>query len=550
MADISVLQKLRQQYQPKLPKALKSGAFEVKAGKIVTPASGAEEIKKLFPDSYGMPLVEIIEGSGKLNAQPINVGVVLSGGQAPGGHNVIAGLLDALKAANPASKLYGFLGGPKGVITGKAQELTAEFVDAYRNTGGFDMIGSGRDKIEKEEDLAKCIESLKGLGVTALVVIGGDDSNTNAAVLAEHFMARKAGVQVIGIPKTIDGDMKNEYIEASFGFDTAAKTFAELTGNIARDSRSAKKYWHFIKLMGRAASHVALEVALQVRPNFTIISEEVEAKNLTLSQVVDQIADAVAKRAAAGKNYGVLVIPEGLLEFLSDFKSLLVEISNILRTEEATINDMAHDHERTNFTASKLTPDSAKVYSTLPDSIQEVLLKRDKHGNVLVSQIDTEKLLMNLVTRRLNEMKHDGEYVGSFNALPHFFGYEGRCVAPSNFDADYCYALGFAAAQLIRAGLSGYTVSATNLSAPAAEWQFGGVPVTSMLNMELRKGKMKPVIKKALVELEAGPFKYFASKRESWIVDDAYVYSGPIQYYGPSELCDALTETLKLEHKK
>lgn len=547
MIQISTLQKLRADYQPKLPRALRNGTIALQEEHVIAPETDADKIQSLFPNSYGKPLVRITDGTGKLPTRPINVGVVLSGGQAPGGHNVICGVYDALKNANPASRVFGFLGGPKGVIDGTATELTSENIAPYRNTGGFDMIGSGRDKIESPEDLKTSAKSMHDLGITALIVIGGDDSNTNAALMAEAFLAQNASIQVIGVPKTIDGDMKNEYIEASFGFDTAAKTFAELVGNIARDSISAKKYWHFIKLMGRSASHVALEVALQVQPNFCIISEEVEAKKLTLRHVVDHIAEVVARRSAVGKNYGVGIIPEGLLEFLADFKVLLSDLGQVLHNHETTLHGQDNHSERREFVCSKLGAESAHVYSTLPKNIQDVLLMRDKHGNIPVSQVDTEKMLMDLVSRRLREMKSEGKYEGKFKVLGHFFGYEGRCVAPSNFDADYCYALGYSAVQLVRGGLTGYTVSAQNLDAPADEWVMGGVPVTSMINMEMRKGKLKPVIRKALVELEDTPFKAFAEHRENWIENDAFVFPGPIQYWGPSEVADALTKTLQLE---
>lgn len=542
----STLQSVRAAYQPKLPAVLRSGAFhfvEDSDARVTTD----EEIRKLFPHSWNKRPVRLVAGDDGLSQEPLTVGVVLSGGPAPGGHNCIAGLLDALRAANPASRLIGFLDGPKGVIEGNAIELTPEVVAPYRNTGGFDIIRSGRDKIESAEDLARSTESLKRLGCNALVVIGGDDSNTNAAVLAEHLLAVDAGVQVIGLPKTIDGDMKSDLIEASFGFDTAAKTFAELVGNVSRDCISARKYYHFVKLMGRTASHVALEVALQTRPNLTIISEEVEARQQTLSEVVEQIIEVILRRAAEGKNYGVIVIPEGLLEYLADFKTLLAELNNLLRTEERVINSLHSDEDLRQFLSNKLTAESGKVYNSLPDSIQQVLLKRDKHGNIPVSQIETEHLLIDLVQLRLQEMKKMGDYTGSFNAIPHFFGYEGRCVAPSNFDANYCYTLGYSAAQLIRAGLTGYTVFVQGLTRPADQWVPGGVPVASMLNIEIRKGKPKPVIKKALVDLEGAPFRTFAELRESWAIEDAFRFPGPVQYFGPSEVADALTISLRLE---
>lgn len=542
--DVSLLQTHRLKYQPKMPAALASGRVGIRKGEFVEPASHAEEIKSRFPKSYGLPLVEIVEGEGELSNAPLKVGVVLSGGPAPGGHNAIAGLFDALKAANPSSQLFGFLNGPKGIFTSKYVELAAEDIDRYRNTGGFDMIGSGRDKIETAEQLAGCEKTAKELGLNALVVIGGDDSNTNAAILAEHCLANGIPLQVIGLPKTIDGDMRNQFIDASFGFDSAAKTYAELVGNICRDARSGRKYYHFIKLMGRAASHVALEVALQTRPNLTIISEEVKAKKLSLKDVVDIIVDVVVRRAEAGKNYGVILIPEGLLEFLADFQEFLKELSSLLKHEEQKLEKLSREEKR-KFVAENLK--SGALYSTLPPAIQDAVLMRDSHGNLTVSQIETEKFLAELVASRLEVLKSKGKYSGKFSALTHFFGYEGRCIFPSNFDADYTYCLGYAAAQLIRAGLTGYTVSAKNLAHPVDKWVFGGVPVTSMLTMEHRKGELKPVIAKKLVDLNEAPFQYFAKHRDEWVVEDAYLAPGPIQYFGPSEIADARTKTLLLE---
>jgi len=535
----------RGSFQPRLPKALQGHVkVEEVEGAV---ANNDPEIQKLFPTTSGMKTVKVSSSDVPLATSPLTVGVVLSGGPAPGGHNAIAGLYDGLKKIHPDSRLLGFLNGPIGVITGDYLELTDDLINNHRNTGGFDIIGSGRDKIESQEDIERCVASLSSLGATALVVIGGDDSNTNAAILAEEFKKRNAGIQVIGLPKTIDGDMRNDVIETSFGFDTAAKTYANLVANIARDARSAKKYTHIIKLMGRAASHVALEVALQVQPNLTIISEEVEAKKLTLSDVVEQIVDVVVRRSAAGKNYGVIVIPEGLLEFLVDFKEMLRELSLLFHDEEEIIYAFTSDEDKRQFVGSKLKSDSAKVYSTLPDSIQHTLLNPDKHGNIPVSQIETDILLMDLVKLRLKELSLHGKYSGTFTPITHFFGYEGRCIAPSNFDAEYCYALGYTGASLIAAGLTGFTVYGQNMLASPEDWLMGGVPVTSMLNLELRKGKMKPVIKKALVELEGKPFKAFAAARDQWVEDDAYRFVAPIQYYGPAEIADARTMTLNYE---
>jgi len=546
----SALQKARGAYGPKLPKALRSGEIRVDFGAPTEPAHDAEEIKRLFPHTYGQPVARIIEGEGNLNTAALNVGVVLSGGQAPGGHNVIAGLFDALAAANPDSRLFGFLKGPIGCIRGKYKELNAEIIDEYRNTGGFDMIMSGRDKIEKPEDLAACLANFNEMGLDGLVVIGGDDSNTNAAVLADYLCAQNARTRIIGVPKTIDGDMKNEQIEASFGFDTAAKTYSELIGNICRDATSAVKYWHFIRLMGRAASHVTLECALQTRPNICLVSEEIQETGATLQEIVDYIADVVTRRAAAGKNYGVLVVPEGLPEFISDIKTMIDELSNILGKDEKFIHDLGDHSERAQYLSGQLSDHSARVYGSLPEDIQEVLLKRDSHGNVPLSQVETERLLMDLVADKIKLMKNKGETEAKFAPLGHFFGYEGRCAFPTNFDSDYCYSLGYAAMQLVRADLTGYTVNVQNMTRPSDEWVAGGTPVTMMLNMEMRKGRPTPVIKKALVELDGAPFKFFAARRDDWAVNDCYLFPGPIQYFGPSEVCDAPTKTLLLEKGK
>lgn len=545
--EISPLQKARTTYSPKLP-AVYKGEFGIEYGDTILPvATHQDEIKMLFPHSYGKPVARIAAGTSNLNSAPLTVGVVLSGGPAPGGHNAIAGLFDALKKANPASRLVGFLNGPKGVFTGKYIELTAEVVDRYRNTGGFDMIGSGRDKIETPEQLDGCEKTMKELGASALVVIGGDDSNTNAAILAEHFKVRNQPIQVIGLPKTIDGDMRNEFIEASFGFDSACKVYAELVGNICRDAMSSRKYYHFVKLMGRAASHVALEVTLQVRPNYAIISEEVQQKKMTLSQVVEEISDMIVRRAEAGRNYGVIVIPEGIVEFLDDFKHMLADIGHALGQYEGEFEGITDVAKRADILASKLQEVNARTYKGLPFNVQVVLTLRDPHGNLLVSQIESERVIIEAVDQRLAQLKKSGVYKGKFNALAHFFGYEGRCVQPSNFDADYCYVLGYTGAQLIRAGLTGYTVSSANLAAPVAEWTMGGVPVTSMLTLEARKGSLKPVIRKALVELDGAPFKAYEAMRESLKTEDAYLFPGPIQFFGPSEVCDAITKTLALE---
>jgi diphosphate-dependent phosphofructokinase len=545
--EISALQKMRASYKPKLPKALRSNSIKVEFGTPTEPQFDREEIKALFPSTYGQPTVKILESDSSLPSKALKVGVVLSGGQAPGGHNVIAGLFDALKAANPGSRLFGFLKGPGGVIKGKYKELTADIVDQYRNTGGFDMIMSGRDKIEKPEELDTCRKNFLAMGLDGIVIVGGDDSNTNAAALAEYLRAHGCPTSVIGVPKTIDGDMKNAQIEASFGFDTASKTYSELIGNICRDATSAVKYWHFIRLMGRAASHVALECALQTHPNIALISEEIQEKGTTLQEIVDYIADIVIKRSQASKHYGILVVPEGLPEFISDIKTMIDEISTILGKDETYIHGLPDHSERVQYLSGQLSDHSARVYGSLPQDIQEVLLKRDSHGNVPLSQVETERLLIDLVSDKLKLLEAHGGTKVKFSPLSHFFGYEGRCAAPTNFDADYCYSLGFAAAQLIRADLTGYTVNVQNITRDSDEWVAGGTPVTMMLNMETRKGKRVPVIKKALVDLEDKPFKAFAEGRADWAVKDCYLFPGPIQYFGPSEVCDAPTVTLALE---
>ena len=549
MSTISNLQKARAAYQPKLPKALQ-GPVKVVEGAATESVGNQAEIKELFPNTYGMPVVEFAEG-GQPSSAEFNVGIILSGGQAPGGHNVISGLYDGVKSINPANKLYGFLMGPGGLVDHKYIEFTDSLIDAYRNTGGFDIIGSGRTKLEKESQFESGIEILRQLGIKALVIIGGDDSNTNACVLAEYYAAKKYGVQVIGCPKTIDGDLKNAQIETSFGFDTACKTYSELIGNIERDCNSARKYWHFIKLMGRSASHIALECALQTQPNICLISEEVEAKNMSLDDVVTYIAEVVAKRAAAGNNFGTVLVPEGIIEFIPAIKKLIAELNEVL-TDPATGESrvFSSKDEQVAFVKSHIAPENLAVLESLPKDVERQLcLDRDPHGNVQVSLIETEKLLSAMVASKLAAWKAEGKYNGKFSAQHHFFGYEGRCAAPSNYDADYCYSLGYNASRLIAAGKTGYMSVIRNTTAPAAEWIAGGVPITMMMNLERRNGAMKPVIRKALVELDGAPFKYFASKRDEWAEQTAYVYPGPIQYWGPSEVCDQTTKTLQLEHK-
>ncbi len=547
---ISPLQAARAKYQPKLPAALRQGDFGLHTGDVVLPNTDRDEIARLFPNTYGQALVRFAEGGEPLSTAPLCVGVVLSGGPAPGGHNVIAGLFDALKRANPDTRLYGFRKGPIGVIKGNSVEITAELVDQYRNTGGFDMIMSGRDKIESPEHLAACEANLKEMGLDGLVVIGGDDSNTNAAVLAEYLKARQSRTVVVGVPKTIDGDMKNEQIETSFGFDTATKTFAELIGNIERDAQSSIKYWHFVRLMGRAASHVTLECALQTHPNIALISEEIKARGMRLSEVAAMIGEIVIARAERDLHYGVALVPEGLLEFIPEFKKMIDEISTIVggdKHNETYLNSLEKHEDRVQFMMGKFSPESAQVYASLPFETQRVLLRVDKHGNPPLSQVETERLLIDLVIDYIREQKVRGVTDVAFSPLSHFMGYEGRCAAPSNFDADYCYSLGYTAAQLVRTGLTGYTVSISNLVEPAESWVAGATPVTTMLNMETRKGKSVPVIRKALVEVDSAPFQAFAAQREAWALADAYTFPGPIQYFGPSEVCDKGPVTLYLE---
>ena len=541
----SLLQRERAAYQPKLPKGLQ-GAVKVKEGEPTQSVGDQEEIKKMFPNTYGMPLIEFVPGEETVGKQ-MNVGVILSGGQAPGGHNVICGIFDAVKKLNPENKLYGFLMGPGGLVDHDYKELTAEIIDEYRNTGGFDMIGSGRTKLEKEDQFEKGLEIIRELNIKAIVIIGGDDSNTNACVLAEYYAAKNYGVQVIGCPKTIDGDLKNDQIETSFGFDTATKVYSELIGNIERDCNSARKYWHFVKLMGRSASHIALECALQCQPNVCIISEEVEKKDMSLNQIVEQIAGVVADRASRGDNYGVVLIPEGLIEFIPSIGRLIDELNDLLAKHGAEYKDLDKDAQR-EYILAHLSKENAETFATLPSGVaRQLSLDRDPHGNVQVSLIETEKLLSDMVEAKLAEWKEAGKYAGKFSTLHHFFGYEGRCAAPSNFDADYCYALGVSAAQLIANGKTGYMAIVKNTTAPTDEWKAGGVPITMMMNMERRNGEMKPVIRKALVELEGAPFLKFCSKRDEWAKETCFVYPGPIQYWGPASVCDRTTRTLCLE---
>ena len=549
--ELSPLQIARYQYAPKLPGMLRNGISEisVRSGGATESVADQEKIKALFPNTYGKNEIIFEKGQNTSEARKLVVGVILSGGQAPGGHNVVCGLYDALKATNKENELYGFKGGPSGLLDDDFIVFGDEYINQYRNTGGFDIIGSGRTKLETEEQFEIVVANCRKHGVNALVIIGGDDSNTNAAVLAEYCAAHNTGIQVIGCPKTIDGDLKNEDIECSFGFDTATKTYSEIIGNIQRDANSAKKYWHFIKVMGRSASHVALECALQTQPNICLVGEEVAAKKMSLAQIADYIADSVAARAAKGMNFGVAIIPEGIVEFVPEFSVLIAEINELLAGENtAKFNALPTWKDKYAFIEAGLTKESMAVFAILPESIQQQLfLERDPHGNVQVSLIESEKLFAALVAENLKARKAAGTYNGKFSTLHHFLGYEGRCAFPSNFDADYCYSLGYNAAMLIQYGVTGYLSKVSNLQAPAEEWVAGGMPITKMMNMERRNGKDKPVIRKALVELDGKPFQYFAAHREQWAVDTCFLYPGAIQYFGPSEVCDLTTRTLALE---
>lgn len=546
--ETSALQKERASYQPKLPKALK-GAVKIKEGEPTQSVDNHEEIKKLFPNTYGMPLVEFVPAE-KQESFRINVGVILSGGQAPGGHNVISGLYDELKKLNPENRLFGFLMGPGGLVDHNYIEITDVLMNKYRNTGGFDLIGSGRTKLEKEEQFEKGLEIIRELDIKALVIVGGDDSNTNACVLAEYYAAKKYGVQVIGCPKTIDGDLKNDQIETSFGFDTATKTYSELIGNIARDCNSARKYWHFIKLMGRSASHIALECALQTQPNICLISEEIEAKDLSLNDIVEDIATVVARRAHDGRNYGVVLIPEGLIEFIPSIGRLIEELNDLLAEHGNDYKDLDIDAQRA-YIIEHLSEGNKATFETLPEGVaRQLSLDRDPHGNVQVSLIETERLISDMVAMKLNKWAKRGKYNGSFATLHHFLGYEGRCAAPSNFDADYCYSLGTSAVQLIANGKTGYMAIIKNTTEKAEDWIAGGVPITMMMNIERRNGELKPVIRKALVELDGAPFKEFVKLRSKWAKETSYIYPGPVQYWGPSDVCDQTTRTLALEQGK
>ncbi len=547
--EVSALEKARFSYKPKLPESLKKGAAVGFSEGEPTGAAGDElAIKDLFPNTFGSPMISFEEASGSAGGKALNVGVILSGGQAPGGHNVIAGIFDGIKSINAGSRLYGFLGGPGGLVDNEYIEIDAGTVEAYRNTGGFDMIGSGRTKLEKAEQFEKARENCEKLGVEVIVIVGGDDSNTNACLLAEYYMAKNIPIQVIGCPKTIDGDLKNEYIEASFGFDTACRVYSELIGNICRDANSAKKYWHFIRLMGRSASHIALECALQTHPNVALIGEEVAEKEMTLNQIVDRICDIIIRRSETGSDYGIALVPEGLIEFIPEMRSLIADLNDLLAEEEPAMRALGSDGEKLMFVNSRLSGDSSHVFSSLPNLIQkQLILDRDPHGNVQVSLIETEKLIVEMIKIKIKELAAEGSFKGKFKTQCHFFGYEGRCAAPSNFDADYCYGLGYSAAALAGGGKSGYMASVRNLAGTPEEWTAGGIPITMMMNMERRHGEDKPVIRKALVDLEGSPFRMLESGRAEWAMSSEYIYPGPIQYFGPSEVCDLTSLTLALE---
>ncbi|MDR0403551.1 MAG: diphosphate--fructose-6-phosphate 1-phosphotransferase [Treponema sp.] len=551
--EVSALQNARYGYMPKLPACLTRPLEEIglEFGAPTEAAADRDELRALFRHNYGKPIASCVNGKGGTTGRLIRVGVILSGGQAPGGHNVIAGLYDGLKKGNPDSVLYGFLGGPSGLLEDRAVEITGEIIDRYRNTGGFDIIGSGRTKIESPEQFATALETAKKRALDAVVIIGGDDSNTNAALLAEYFIEKGSSVQVIGCPKTIDGDLKNEHIEASFGFDTAVKTYSELIGNIERDAASAGKYWHFIRLMGRSASHIALECALQTRPNVCLVSEEVEAKKMSLDDIVKEICSSIVKRAAGKENFGAALIPEGLIEFIPEMKKLIKELNDLMADYGDELSKITNFIDQQYWLERHLSEESLNLFVSLPPDIaRQLLADRDPHGNVQVSRIETEKLLIGMVEKKLDELKRMGAYTGKFNVLAHFFGYEGRCAFPSNFDADYCYSLGFTAFVLIASGLTGYISSVKNLVAPADKWMPGGIPLTMMMNLEKRHGVSKPVIKKALVELEGRPFKTFAASRSEWAEKTCFRFPGAIQYYGPPEICDRPTMTLELEHEQ
>ncbi len=543
--SVSELQSVRYAYCPRRPEVFSNGVRTAIKSVPENSWGGDDAIRALLPLTSVQEVLTFEPGDGP-KAAPGHVGVLLSGGQAPGGHNVIAGLFDGLRETGAGTTLFGFRGGPDGLIDDRVQVIDAARVDAYRNTGGFDMIGSGRTKLATDAQFAAAVATCKAHGIRAVVIVGGDDSNTNACLFAEHCLRQRLDIQVIGCPKTIDGDLKNRWVETSFGFDTATKVYSDLIGNIARDSASARKYWHFIKLMGRSASHVALECALRTHPNLTLVSEEVRARGMSLDDVVDTVADAVATRAQRGFDYGVCLVPEGLLEFIPEMGALIGMLTDCVHGRDFERLDSSG--ARVAYVAAQLPSDAARLFESLPPDIQlQLLMDRDSHDNVQVSRIETDKLLITLVTRRLAERAAAGTYAGTFSAQAHFLGYEGRSAAPSNFDADYCYSLGLTAASLVGAGKTGYLACVRHLSRPAQEWVPGGVPLARMMTTERRHGKDVPVIRKALVELEGLPFRTLARERDRWLAEDDYLYPGPIQYFGPDSLCNRITETLRKE---
>lgn len=542
MKETSLLHEKRLQYKPVLPEVLRSCAKVSLHQKKENRKEISGKLRELFPKTMHNSLVELVLEKHEKIHSPLRVGVVFSGGQASGGHNVISGLYDALKELNRDSSLWGFLGGPSGVIEGKVREITADLIAMYRNQGGFDLIGSGRTKIETEEQLQGACKTCQNLRLDGLVIIGGDDSNTNAAILAEHFSHKNVATRVIGVPKTIDGDLKTEYIEISFGYDTACKIYSEMIGNIGRDALSAKKYYHFIRLMGRSASHITLECALATHPNVALISEEIAEKKLTLQAIVNALADVISQRSEQKKDYGIVLIPEGLIEFIPEIKTLLKELNGLLAegSEPAKkMSALSGNAEKVAHAEKLLTKESHSCFKVFPEKIQQqLLLDRDPHGNVHVSGIETEKLLSELVAKELKKRKQDCSYKGKFSAVEHFFGYEGRAGLPSNFDATYCYALGHVAAILVNEKCSGYIAAISNLTMPAEKWQAKGIPLAGMLHIETRQGKDKPVIKKALVDLKGKPFLYFQKMRSTWQSEDRYRYPGPMQFFGDRELTD------------
>lgn len=524
--ELSPLQRVRIDFKPKLPPLLEKISEVCFTSETLVPISD-ERILSTFPHLSSQPVLHGAQGAADAH-RALSVGIVFSGGQAPGGHNVISGLFDALNNMSQHSQLYGFLNGPSGIVDGKYKLLTKEEIYPYRNLGGFDLLGSGRTKIETEEQLSSSLKTAIALKLDALVIIGGDDSNTNAALLAEYFTAHGSKCTVVGVPKTIDGDLQNNYVPISFGFDSACRVYAELIGNIAKDALSARKYYHFIKLMGRSASHITVECALATRPNLALIGEEIATKRKTLKEVVMQIADVICKRAVEDKNYGVILIPEGLVEFIPEVSSLIKELSIILSKADNMTKQQAAAH---------LTPESKECFMSLPENIQDQLFfDRDPHGNVQLALIETEKLLSQMVMQELSERKSLGLYEGKFAPMHHYLGYEGRSGLPTNFDAHYCYALGFVAALLAKQRATGYMCFVANLHKPVSDWTFGGVPLVALMHTEMRKGKYTPVVKKALVDLSHPSFMSFIAKREAWMTNDCYLCPGPTQYFGPDEV--------------